>query len=134
MSMRARWVSACGFVLAVSCYSPSIKNKGYACSEESPSCPAGFYCVDGLCQDTPGSGLGEKDMSVADAGSGGAGGHGGTGGDGGGGGGAVDMSVAAKPDMTIAADMAQCTAGQSGDLCLQDSDCCSGVCVLIVCA
>jgi hypothetical protein len=73
-------------VFAGGCFNPKIKNGGFACDPSTGSaCPAGFYCVNKLCVDSP---LG----------------NGGNGGGGGGGsGGSQDLSM---PDNTVA-DMAK---------------------------
>jgi hypothetical protein len=120
--------AACVFGLALGgCYNPRVKSGGFACtSSAANACPNGFYCVDGLCQDTPGNG-----------------GNGGVGGNG-----AGDMSstgdlattshgadmatkhvdmATATQDMTPIPDMTMCT--KSNKACNVDSDCCSGSCV-----
>jgi hypothetical protein len=53
-------LATCAFALGLSgCYSPRIRNGGFACSStDTPSCPTGFYCVNGLCEDSPNSGGG----------------------------------------------------------------------------
>jgi hypothetical protein len=101
------------------CYKPKVQSGGFACSTtDNPPCPSGFYCVNGLCVDTPG---------------GGGGGGGGSGG-GGGGGTVVDMSTpAGGGDMSMpAGDMAH----SSTDMacfgftypCNGDPTCCAQCC------
>ena len=100
-----RWcvTAACllGLALGVSgCFSPDVKNGGFACSmTDDPPCPAGFFCVNGLCQDHPGASTG-ADLATGTGGNGGGGGGGG-----GGGTTVVDMAHPAQ-DMT-STDMAQ---------------------------
>ncbi len=63
------------------CYDPKVQSGGFACSAtDDPPCPSGFFCVNGLCIDHPGSG----------------------GGGGGGGGGVADLSTPAAGDMSVA--------------------------------
>jgi hypothetical protein len=123
-------------LVAAGCYSPRVKNKGYACTpNDAPACPAGYFCVDGLCQDTPGpgvGGVGGNDMAVA-----------------------VgdmsgptppqwpDFSRPSVPDMVTPPnppdmvtppappDMAQPTCQLTDQPCFFNSDCCSGSCRLI---
>jgi hypothetical protein len=132
-----RWCvfAACVFGLSSSgCFSPKVKPGGFSCStSDSSPCPSGFYCVAGLCQDTPGGGggvggNGSADLAVAVSG---------------------DMSVTSRlrdmgstsmPDMAQASidDLSQppddmtTTCKSAGSLCSSSSSCCSGVC-LIVC-
>jgi hypothetical protein len=136
-----RWFlfAACVFGLSSSgCFNPKIKPGGFACSTSDPiPCPSGFFCVNGLCQDTPG-------------GSGGAGGVGGNGG--------PDMAVtvagdmstapsagrdmmptSAPPDLTQSVqdmaqpppDMLKCSAPGAG--CIFSSSCCSNSCTFFTC-
>jgi hypothetical protein len=61
--------------LVAGCYSPKIKNKGFACDGNYiGSCPAGFACINGICDD--GSG-GTPPPPVADMAGDGTGGNGG---------------------------------------------------------
>lgn len=42
-------------VLAASCYSPQIQNRGYAChATDVPACPDGFTCINGYCDNGSG--------------------------------------------------------------------------------
>jgi hypothetical protein len=122
---------------AASCYNPSIRNQGYACDPtEEYSCPVGFRCIDGLCDDGSGghprmnptngddmaTGSASDDMAMTPGGD--------------------DMArsapadqATASPDMAQAPpdlahappDMAQsCT--PLGGSCINDSDCCSQWC------
>ena len=122
-----RWcvTAACllGLTLGVSgCFHPDVKNGGFACSmTDDPPCPAGFSCVNGLCQDHPGASTGGPDLSTGTGGNGGGGG-------GGGGGGAMSMPDMAHPpvDMAMApGDMASSACGMQGDDCSSQA-CCSG--------
>ncbi len=106
------------------CYSPKVQSGGFACSvTDDPPCPSGFFCVNGLCLDHPGSGGG--------------------GGVGGGGGGTVyDLAMSTMPgDMSMATggDMAQAPgdmAHVSSDMacfgfgygCNGDQTCCNQCC------
>jgi hypothetical protein len=50
---------------ASACYSPSIKNQGYACDPtETKPCPDGYQCIDGLCDD--GSGVRPRQLPAGD--------------------------------------------------------------------
>jgi hypothetical protein len=85
------------FVFAVTgCYSPKVQSGGFACSAtDDPPCPSGFFCVNGLCIDHPGSGGG------------------------GGGGTVVDMTMSIGGDMSMSmADMAP----GSGDMSMMSTD------------
>lgn len=105
------------------CYNPKVQSGGFACSAtDDPPCPSGFFCVNGLCIDHPGSGGG--------------------GGVGGGGGSTVDdlamsmpldMSMATSGDMAKApGDMAQAPSDMAcfgfGHGCDYDPTCCSQCC------
>jgi hypothetical protein len=134
-----RWCifAACVFGLSsssVGCYNPKIKSGGFACSTADPTpCPAGFYCVAGLCQDHPGSSGG---------GGGGVGGNGGddmstVAGDMSSNGTMEDMtSTGSMPDLSQSSvddmsrppDMAKPKCGKTGSFCLANSDCCSNSC------
>jgi hypothetical protein len=130
--VRGSVLVACllGFGLALSggCFHPDVKNGGFACSmTDDPPCPSGFFCVSGLCQDHPGNGGGEVDMTTGTGGNGGGGG-------GGGGGGAVSMDMTHPSQDLSSTDMAQAPAcGMQGDPCSGASDCCSGACFIIAC-
>ena len=104
------------------CFHPDVKNGGFACSQtDNPPCPSGFFCVNGLCEDHPGSG-GEVDLST------------GPGGNGGGGGGSVSTDMAHPTQDMAGSDMAQppmCAA--QGDSCNGNADCCMMVCFLNTC-
>ena len=84
------------------CYNPKVQSGGFACAAtDDPPCPSGFFCVNGLCIDHPGSGGG--------------------GGVGGGGGTPVDdlaMSMPADMSMATSGDMAK----PPGDLAMAPSD------------
>jgi hypothetical protein len=91
-----------GLACFAGCFAPKIQSGGFACDANQASpCPAGFYCVDGLCLDHPGGG----------------GGGGGTGGNGAGGDDlatASDMGAASgddlasgAPDLASVPDLAQ---------------------------
>jgi hypothetical protein len=101
------------------CYKPKVQSGGFACSAtDNPPCPSGFFCVNGLCVDTPGGG-------------GAAGGGGGGSAGGGGGGGVVDMSLP-PVDMSMPADMSTLPPDMAcfpfGHTCGGDSTCCSECC------
>ena len=50
---------AVSFVVAAGCFNPSIKNGGFLCSgPQDGQCPAGYYCVGGVCLDSPNGGGG----------------------------------------------------------------------------
>jgi hypothetical protein len=88
------------FVFTVTgCYNPKVQNGGFACSAtDDPPCPQGFFCVNGLCIDHPGSG-----------GSGG----------GGGGGVVADFAMSVGGDMSLSSgDMAHAP----GDMTMMSSD------------
>jgi hypothetical protein len=103
------------------CYNPGIKNKGFSCSADvADACPAGFFCVDGLCQDKPGTSSGIGGVGGADAGS-------------------SDMSMtmpvhpgddlAMPPDMSLPPpDMVRPTCRPATTSCLVNEDCCSMSC------
>jgi hypothetical protein len=119
--------TACLLTLALAgCYNPKVMSGGFACSSsDDPPCPAGYYCVDGLCLDDPNA-VSHADMSAPV--------EFGTGGNG-----VTDLAstmadLSSGPDMARpAADMAKSTCGMTGDLCSSAADCCSGVCFLIAC-
>jgi hypothetical protein len=119
-----RWcvTAACllGLALGVSgCFHPDVKNGGFACSmSDVPPCPAGFSCVNGLCQDHPGTSAG-ADLAT------GTGGNGGGGGGGGGGSTVVDMAHVSDLAMSTPGDMASSACGMQGDDCSSQA-CCSG--------
>lgn len=123
-----RWclLAACslGLLLSGGCFKPDVKNGGFACSmTDDPPCPQGFFCVAGLCQDHPGNGTVEADLST------GTGGNGGGGGAGGGGGVMMDMTHPAQDFAQQAGDMAMAACGMTGDDC-SSTPCCSGkVCI-----
>jgi hypothetical protein len=105
------------------CYSPGIKNKGFSCSPDvEPPCPSGFYCVDGLCQNKPGTSSGVGGVA-ADAGS------------------AADMATtihggdfdfALPPDLTmVPPDMTRVQCRPAATPCLVDEDCCSKSCTTL---
>ncbi|MGZ3428186.1 MAG: hypothetical protein ACXVCV_16140, partial [Polyangia bacterium] len=126
---HVRWsvLAACLLCLGLvsGCYSPQVKNGGFACSmTDDPPCPNGFFCVNGLCQDHPGMSSGDVDLST------GTGGNGGGGGGGGGGSTMADMAHAAAD--LASTDMAQAPmCGAQLDPCTNNSDCCNMVCVSI---
>jgi hypothetical protein len=114
----------------VGCYAPSIRNQGYACDPtEEYSCPVGYRCIDGLCDD--GSGGHPRmdppaadDMAMTTSGD-------------------DDMASKAPADQATAvgADMAQSPPDMAqappdmaqsctplGGACVNDSDCCSQWC------
>jgi len=60
---------AFGIALAAAgCFKPSVKNGGFACDDNNPWCPVGFYCVNGVCVTNPNRPLppggGMRDFSV----------------------------------------------------------------------
>ncbi len=114
--------------LASGCYNPQVKNGGFACSmTDNPPCPEGFYCVNGLCEDHPGTSTDNGDMSTGTGGNGGGGG-------GGGGGGATSMDMAHASHDLASTDMAQpVMCGAQLDPCNNSSDCCNMLCALNVC-
>ncbi len=120
-----RWclLAACSLGLALSggCFKPDVKNGGFACSmTDDPPCPSGFFCVNGLCEDHPGNGSDNADLSTGTGGNGGGGG--------GGGGGGVSSTDMAHPiaDLAQAGDLATGGAcGMTGDDCTSQA-CCSG--------
>jgi hypothetical protein len=82
--------------LAAACYSPKLKNFGFACDTNAAKpCPDGYFCRSGFCDDGTGGsppagtgGNGSDDMAMA------------SGGGGGGGGGSSDEDMAKSiPDM-----------------------------------
>jgi hypothetical protein len=102
------------------CYSPGIKNKGFACSPAvEPPCPSGFFCVDGLCQDKPGT----------SSGVGGVGGDAGSGGDlsmSTSGGGDKDLSTSSSyVDMATEPDLRKPACYPASTSCLTNDQCCS---------
>ena len=140
---------------AAGCYSPKLKNFGFACDVNAPnSCPNGFFCNSGYCDDgsggtPPGGGNNNDDMAMSGgAGGGGGGGTGGSGGGGtggmGGGGGGMTQDMAqsvqdmahSTPDMVVVSSCAhdECTTGAALDktcsacataVCKKDSVCCN---------
>jgi hypothetical protein len=102
------------------CYSPKVQSGGFACSAtDDPPCPNGFFCVNGLCIDHPGSG----------------------GGGGGGGGIVEDLAMSMGGDMSMASggDMAHGPGDMSmmstdmacfgfGHGCSFDATCCAQCC------
>jgi hypothetical protein len=107
-----------GAVGAAGCFSPDIKSGGFTCvATDDPPCPSGFFCVNGLCVDTPGADSGDMaspdlaqttyDLASTDLASG-------TG----------DMAK-------LPGDMTMC--GAPGGICTKATDCCSGACFLLVC-
>jgi hypothetical protein len=125
---NVRWIAfaACFLGLSlglVGCFKPDVKSGGFACSmTDDPPCPQGFFCVAGLCQDHPGSGGAQADLSTGTGGNGGGGGAGG-----GGGTTAFDMT---HPSQDLSStDMAQAPmCGMAADACTQNSDCCNKIC------
>lgn len=110
--------------MVAGCFHPDVKNGGFACSmTDDPPCPQGFFCVNGLCEDHPGT---STDVDFASGGAGGGGG-GGTGG-GGGGGASTDMAHASFDLATSAPDMAGAACGMQADPCTNDDDCCNMIC------
>ena len=117
-------LAACSLGLAltsVGCFSPDVKNGGFACSQtDDPPCPAGFFCVNGLCEDHPGNGSDNADLSTGTGGNGGSGG----GGDGGG----MSSTDMAHP----IADLAQAAGDLATSACAgpvedcSSTPCCSG--------
>jgi hypothetical protein len=110
------------FVFAVTgCYSPKVQSGGFACSAtDTPPCPEGFFCVNGLCVDHPGSG------------GGGGGGGGGVGAD-------LAMSMPGDMSMSTGGDMAHGAADMTmmstdmacfgfGHGCSGDPMCCAQCC------
>jgi hypothetical protein len=103
------------------CYNPKVQSGGFACSAtDNPPCPSGFFCVNGLCIDHPGSGGG-----------------------GGGGGGIVEdmtMSISGDMAMSTGGDMAKSIVDMAGGMstdmacfgfghgCSFDPTCCSQCC------
>jgi hypothetical protein len=57
-----------GVLFLAGCYQPSILNGGYTCSPtDQPPCPDGYYCVNGVCVDSPGyTYSGDTDMGPGD--------------------------------------------------------------------
>jgi hypothetical protein len=55
-----------------SCYSPRLRNRGYACDQRDPKpCPDGYACVDGICDNGaggPGPIARSQDLSIAASG------------------------------------------------------------------
>jgi hypothetical protein len=111
-------------VAASGCFSPDVKNGGFACSmTDDPPCPNGFFCVNGLCQDHPGMSSGDVDLAT---------GTGGNGGGGGGGGGSTMADMAHATADLASTDMAQAPmCGAQFDTCTNNSDCCNMVCLSI---
>ena len=123
---HVRWsaLAACVLGLAVAgCYSPKVKNGGFVCSPtDNPPCPAGYYCVNALCVDSPGVTV-STDMSNSSSSSDMAG--------------VVhdmassDMATVQHDFATPANDMTMCKA--SGDTCSKSNECCSAFCFIFVC-
>lgn len=131
--MRTRLVAVAAALLCAGCYAPKVKNRGFSCvATQADACPAGFACINGLCDD--GSG-GAPPAPVADM----AQGNGGGGGGGGGGDGSNDMAHATHDmsmpppvDMSMPAppDMASSCVAKGGDCTYHnDSICCSKYCI-----
>ena len=119
-----RWtvLAACllGLGLAGGCFHPDVKSGGFACSmTDNPPCPNGFFCVSGLCQDHPGTGGGDVDMTT------GTGGNGGGGGGGGGGTTSTDMAHATVDMAQPTGDLATSSCAMSGASCAT-TPCCTG--------
>ena len=133
--------------LAAGCYTPKLKNFGFACDSSAPHpCPNGFICRQGFCDDgsggtPPTGGNGADDMAMSSGGGGGGGGGGGVGGGGGGGGDQdmamsvadmakplQDMAKAPLPDMVVVSTCAhdECTTGSA--LVKSCSACATAVC------
>jgi len=112
-------------LVGAGCYSPGIKNKGFACNPEvEPPCPSGFYCVDGLCQNKPGtssgvggvgadSGMTPPDLSTSM--------HGGD----------FDFSMPSTDQATAPPDMVRTMCLPANSACLVDDDCCSHKCTTL---
>src|SRR4051794_1274255 len=122
-----RWsvLAACFWALGLAggCFKPAVESGGFACSmTDDPPCPQGFFCVAGLCQDHPGSGVAPADLSTGTGGNGGGGG-------GGGGGGSTTFDMTHPQQDLSSTDMAQApSCGAQLDPCAQNSDCCNKVC------
>jgi len=138
--------------LVAGCYTPKLKNFGFACDSSSAKpCPNGYFCNNGFCDDgtggSPPAGTGGngsvEDMAMSSGGSGGGGGGGSAGGGGGGGGGGMssnDMAMPVQdmaqsiPDMAKSPDMVvvssckhdECTTGSA--LSKSCSACATAVC------
>lgn len=132
LRVRSSVIAACfaSLVLFAGCYSPKVNNGGFACSPtDDPPCPKGFFCVSGLCVDSPNAVVPTQDLSTGTGGNGGSGGGGG----GGGGGGSSGADMASPPgadlSMPPGADLAtppMCAA--QGSACNSNTDCCNMVC------
>jgi len=127
-SLLAACLLGLGLGLAGGCFHPDVKNGGFACSQtDNPPCPSGFFCVAGLCQDHPGAGGEDVDLSTGTGGNGGGGG-------GGGGGGMTSTDMAHPTQDLASSDMAQAPmCGAQGDSCTNNADCCNMVCFINVC-
>jgi hypothetical protein len=115
-----------GVLLVAGCFHPIVMNDGFSCAPtDDPPCPSGYYCVRGLCVDTPD----EHDASVHPGPVGDLGsddhGH------------AKDLATAARDLVTTPPDLTQTQSpdlrqspdlAQARDLATQPPDLWTGVC------
>jgi hypothetical protein len=125
--MAPRYLALAAAALLAGCFAPKVKNKGFTCVVDS-TCPAGFACVNGLCDDGTG---GSPQPPVVDMAMSGTGGNGGGGGGGGGGSsGGDDLAMPSSSDlaMTSLPDLASSGCIPSGSPCMpyhNNTNCCA---------
>jgi hypothetical protein len=115
--------------LIAGCFAPKVKNKGFTCVVDS-TCPSGFACVNGLCDDGSGGSPPAPVEDMAMGGNGGGGDGGGGGGGGGGSSGGHDFAMPSSSDMAkSSSDMASSSGCiPSGSPCMpyhNNTNCCA---------
>jgi hypothetical protein len=126
-----RWLlSTALMLLAAGCYDPALPSPSFYCHpDDQPACPEGQMCIDGRCVGAGNTesfdfGTGNGDASVPVDGS-------------------DDSNDLAQPRHDLAStphdfattplDFSSGMCGQSGASCTTDTDCCGGVCFLVLC-